>query len=345
MTLGMFAVVPMGIGMVSAAPADVLQPAGTITYNEELVVNDTGRFDSIYIGKQDEGGVTFFNGTIVNSTTTNTDDAAGAEVENPVTFGDDVRIDGRIWRGETSGSGDDMPTIILDDMEISGDLTIAGDLSGYYTNSEVDALVATGGHDHIGETWSGSVTGGTAPAVLTLTHTGSGYGLIATSGGNYVGIAGAASGTSAAVYGLNTSSGPGVTGISSSGYGVYARSVSGSSLYVDGRLGINAASNKAAGSATIASAQTCVTVNNTLVTGNSYILLTVQESGGVAGDNANSGIRVSGVVSGTNFSVCTMNGQAAQKFGGGNTAIPFRYLIINQISVIEFCYNYRAIKV
>ena len=83
-------------GLASASTADLIQPASAITYNEELIVNATGRFDSIYIGKQGVGGVTFFNGTIVNATTT---DGAG----NPVTFGDDVRIDGEIWRIEKGG--------------------------------------------------------------------------------------------------------------------------------------------------------------------------------------------------------------------------------------------------
>ncbi|MBU1167082.1 hypothetical protein KKC60_01595 [Patescibacteria group bacterium] len=71
--------------------------AAKITYNEELEVNNTGRFDSVYVGKQDVGGVTFFNGTIVNSTTT-----SGAN--NPVTFGDNVRIDGTLFRTEAGGS-------------------------------------------------------------------------------------------------------------------------------------------------------------------------------------------------------------------------------------------------
>ncbi len=85
------------VGSVSASTADVLQPASTITYNEELVVNATGRFDSVYIGKQGVGGVTFFNGTIINATTT--DDGSG----NPVAFGDDVRIDGTLFRTEVGG--------------------------------------------------------------------------------------------------------------------------------------------------------------------------------------------------------------------------------------------------
>ena len=85
-------------GTVSASSASDLQPASVITYNEELVVNHTGRFNSVYIGKQGVGGVTFFNGTIVNSTkgTNNSN--------NPVTFGDDVRIDGQIYRTEVGGS-------------------------------------------------------------------------------------------------------------------------------------------------------------------------------------------------------------------------------------------------
>jgi len=85
------------VGIASASPADTLQPATTITYDEEVIVNDTIRVDSAYVGNQDEGGVTFFNGTIVNSTTGD-DDA-----NNPVTFGDDVRIDGEIYRTEKGG--------------------------------------------------------------------------------------------------------------------------------------------------------------------------------------------------------------------------------------------------
>lgn len=61
------------------------------------MVNDTAKFDSIYVGKQDVGGVTFFNGTIVNSTTGEND------FNNPVTFGDDLRFDGKIYRVEEGG--------------------------------------------------------------------------------------------------------------------------------------------------------------------------------------------------------------------------------------------------
>lgn len=60
-------------------------------------VDGTLMMDSIKIGRQGEGGVTFFNGSIVNQTT-------NGGVGNPVTFGDDVRIDGEIWRTEKGGN-------------------------------------------------------------------------------------------------------------------------------------------------------------------------------------------------------------------------------------------------
>ena len=93
---GLFALV----GVASASTVDTLQPASTITYNEELVVNDTGRFDSVYIGSTEAGvgGVTFFNGTIVNLSV----DEDGEDTI-PVTFGDSVRIDGEIFRTEVGG--------------------------------------------------------------------------------------------------------------------------------------------------------------------------------------------------------------------------------------------------
>lgn len=89
----------------SASEADMLQPATTITYNEDLVVNGTGRFNSAYIGATTgEGGVTFFNGTMINA----------SEGDVPLTMGDDLRIDGMIWRGETKGTADNMPLKIAD---------------------------------------------------------------------------------------------------------------------------------------------------------------------------------------------------------------------------------------
>jgi hypothetical protein len=110
--LGIFSVifgVFLVVGLASASTADLLQPAAEIIYNEDLIVNGTGRFNSVRIGQQDVGGVTFFNGTIINETTSN-------GVDNPVVFGDSVRIDGEIWRGVSKGTADNMPLKISDTM-------------------------------------------------------------------------------------------------------------------------------------------------------------------------------------------------------------------------------------
>ena len=129
------------VGVASASTADTIQPAGVITYNEELVVNDTGRFDSVYVGKQDVGGVTFFNGTIVNSTTND-----GAD--NPVTFGDNVRIDGEIYR--TEKGGDDplkMSDTVIPTMDNTNDFgsSTNGWKDGYFDGTlNVGALGGTG---------------------------------------------------------------------------------------------------------------------------------------------------------------------------------------------------------
>lgn len=74
--------------------------------------------DSLRVGKQDEGGVTFFNGTIVNETT------FGTTGNNPVTFGDDVRIDGDIYRGLLGYLGEDTPVKINDNIKIKGPLIL-----------------------------------------------------------------------------------------------------------------------------------------------------------------------------------------------------------------------------
>ncbi|NQV12720.1 MAG: hypothetical protein HQ530_00255 [Parcubacteria group bacterium] len=95
-------------GVVSASPADTLQPASTITYSEPVVVNSTltvsnpGYFaQGVHIGSTEAGvgGVTYFNGTIRNIAV----DSDGADTI-PVTFGDDVRIDGEIYRSEVGGN-------------------------------------------------------------------------------------------------------------------------------------------------------------------------------------------------------------------------------------------------
>ena len=89
----------------------------TTDWNDDNMFNGTVNWfkNGIRIGQQGSGGVTFFNGTIVNETTNN-------DADNPVAFGDNVRIDGEIWRGETAGPGDNMPVKINDDLTVYGDI-------------------------------------------------------------------------------------------------------------------------------------------------------------------------------------------------------------------------------
>lgn len=91
--MGLFIVV----NNVQASPVDELQPASTIVYSEDLDVRGTGTFQSIRVGQQSTGGVTFFNGTIINETK----DYDGNDL--PVTVGDDMRIDGELFRTEVGG--------------------------------------------------------------------------------------------------------------------------------------------------------------------------------------------------------------------------------------------------
>ena len=80
----------------------------------------TFEVDALKVGNQGTGGVTAFNGTIINNTT----GANGSDL--PVTFGDNVRIDGRVYRGSTAGTSDDKPFIINDNAEIAGTLEVDG---------------------------------------------------------------------------------------------------------------------------------------------------------------------------------------------------------------------------
>jgi hypothetical protein len=71
--------------------------------------SETMHLPDVHIGGQGVGGVTFFNGTIVNATT---DPDTGAD--QPVTFGDNVRIDGYMFRNAPGGA-DEMPLLSGDD--------------------------------------------------------------------------------------------------------------------------------------------------------------------------------------------------------------------------------------
>lgn len=75
-------------------------------FNSSTIFNGAvNEFATLQVGNQDDGGVTAFNGSIVNYTLG--EDGAN----NPVTFGDNVRIDGAIFRTEVGG---DNPVKISD---------------------------------------------------------------------------------------------------------------------------------------------------------------------------------------------------------------------------------------
>ena len=135
----------IALGSVSASHADLLQPAETVTYEEDVTVNGTLRTNSAYVGSTAAGvgGVTFFNGTIVNASV----NEEGEDVL-PVTFGDDVRIDGTIYRGETAGPGDNSPLKVNDDVRVYGDLTVEG---GIAYNNSASGLSSTNMQDAIDE--------------------------------------------------------------------------------------------------------------------------------------------------------------------------------------------------
>jgi len=103
--------------------------------------------DSLTVGKQGVGGVTYFNGTIINNT------KGTGNSDNPVTFGDNVRIDGYVFRGPTAGAGDSKPFKINDDEEVVGNLTVGG-------NSTISgSSTITGGSTVTGnETVGGNLT-------------------------------------------------------------------------------------------------------------------------------------------------------------------------------------------
>ena len=69
------------VGVASASDANVLQPASATT-----------NLESLRVGVAGQGGVTFFNGTVLNEGTA------------PFTIGDDMRVDGKSYRVEEGGS-------------------------------------------------------------------------------------------------------------------------------------------------------------------------------------------------------------------------------------------------
>ena len=77
-----------------------------IQLDTALHSSETMHLPDVHIGGTDgtTGGVTFFNGTIINASKGNF----------PVTFGDDVRIDGMIWRDQKGTATDNRPVLFGD---------------------------------------------------------------------------------------------------------------------------------------------------------------------------------------------------------------------------------------
>ncbi len=101
------------INISKASTAEEIQPAEDVIYGERLRTDSAvsaGRASYFYEGMH-LGGVIFADHTIVNSSL---DDNGISNI--PVTFGDDVRIDGEIWRGTSKGISDGMPLKISDTM-------------------------------------------------------------------------------------------------------------------------------------------------------------------------------------------------------------------------------------
>jgi hypothetical protein len=134
--------------------------------------------DWLRVGTQASGGVTYFNGTIINNTT------GTGGVDKPVTFGDNVRIDGRVFRGAVAGTADTQPFIVNDNMEVVGSLTTTGGIVYDHTVSGLSATTIKGAIDELGVSLKNlingselSAAGGTqkVAALPTTTWTGSAY--------------------------------------------------------------------------------------------------------------------------------------------------------------------------
>ncbi|MBU1148832.1 hypothetical protein KKI23_01945, partial [Patescibacteria group bacterium] len=125
---------------------------------------------------QSVGGVTFFNGTIINETTTD----AGGDIA--VTFGDNVRIDGTLYRGATAGPGDDYPLKLNDDVRIFGNLEIdngatidfdGSTITGLSSDdlSDLDSVAMLGEVETITANWVNTLNPWSAAEVADVTRT------------------------------------------------------------------------------------------------------------------------------------------------------------------------------
>lgn len=146
----------LAAGTASAAGADFLQPASIVTFDEAVDVNSSLKttlpsyfLAGMHVGQQVVGGVSFLQGTIINTTTK---DGGGS---NPVTIGDDLRVDGWLQRG-TGGLNDNMPVKVNDNMWLAGNIqlqsgmTVDGIDVSELNISEWDQAYSWGDHSIVG---------------------------------------------------------------------------------------------------------------------------------------------------------------------------------------------------
>lgn len=74
---------------------------------------------------------------------------------------DNVRIDGRVYRGATAGSGDSKPFIVNDNMEVAGNLTVNGTITTASLEEVLQGVVSiSSGYasaSAVASTWAGKV--------------------------------------------------------------------------------------------------------------------------------------------------------------------------------------------
>lgn len=106
----------------------------TITIVQALSFSGQGTvsFDRIKTKKLSVSGGANFVGTIYNSTQS-----------KPVYIDDNLRIRGKIWRGGTSGPGDQVPVIIDDNISVTGDIEASGSVSGTNITDLEDLAIFT----------------------------------------------------------------------------------------------------------------------------------------------------------------------------------------------------------
>ena len=126
---------------------------GSIALTTGVVKAASAYYDSLTVGRQGAGGVTYFNGTVINNTT------GTGGVNNPVTFADNVRIDGRVYRGATAGTTDTLPFIVNDNMQVAGSLTVTGGMAYSNTASGLASTTVQGAIDELATTVGKAVSG------------------------------------------------------------------------------------------------------------------------------------------------------------------------------------------